>query len=123
MKVAKLPNGKVLKFPNETPDETIDHTVKKHLDSHIKKKQEEENKSQQSKHEELEKHNQIIDALAVIAQHLHNLSEITHRNHADGHKEIMGAIVGLTKAYEKPRKRVAIRDKAGKLLSVEDRVG
>ena len=38
MKTAKLPNGEVLQFPDETPDSVMDETVKRHIAEGLAKK-------------------------------------------------------------------------------------
>lgn len=118
MKIAKLPTGKVLKFPDETPDEAIDYTVRAHLDSHTKKTQEEANKVQQAQMESVQRHDQIVQGLDSVSQLLHHLIKHT----VEGHVVVGNALRENTQAHLKPKKTKAIRDDKGKITGAEEYV-
>lgn len=116
MKVAKLPNGKTLRFPTEVSDEAIDQVVRECMKDHIAMNNHEKEKKQRSDAETSQRHNQILNVMQQVV-HSHGVL----LNHAvQGHREIMEALHGLTKAQSKPRKRRAIRDENGKLIGAEE---
>jgi hypothetical protein len=123
MKIAKLPTGKLLKFPDETPDEAVDHVVRTHIDRHIQEKKAAEDKIQHEKDEHLGRHQQITDMLALIAQLLHNLTEHTINGQhiaSNNHKEAGDAFMCLLSEISKPKKRRLVRDEKGKAIGAED---
>lgn len=123
MKIAKLPTGKVLKFPDETPDDAIDQTVRAHLKTHIAKNQEIKQKEEKSNADGEQRHNQIMNALGIIAKihhgHSQKMDEFLQQAIV-GHKQIMDAFNDLTKAQLKLKKRKAIRDSKGTLIGAEE---
>lgn len=116
MKVAKLPNGKTLRFPSEVSDEAIDQVVRECMKDHM----------ELSKHEKEQKHKADTETAHRHSQLLNAMQQIVHSNgvllnHAtQGHREIMGALKDLANVQSKPKKRRAIRDEHGKLIGAED---
>lgn len=116
MKVAKLPNGKTLRFPSEVSDEAIDQVVRECMKDHIAMSKHEKEQKQKSDTDTAHRHNQLLNAMQQVV-HSHGVL----LNHAtQGHKEIMGALKDLAKAQSKPKKRRAIRDEHGKLIGAEE---
>lgn len=116
MKVAKLPNGKTLRFPHEVSDEAIDQVVKEAMKDYIQVSKHEKEKQEKSDTETRQRHEQLLNAMNQII-HSHGVL----LNHAvKGHKEIVDSLKEIAKAQSKPKKRRAIRDKEGKLIGAED---
>lgn len=118
MKIARLPTGKILKFPPETPDDAIDHAVKAHMKDHIAEKQRNKEKEEHSEATLAQRHNELVQALAMLVHSHHNM--LTHA--IEGHKQIMEGLNGIIKAHNTPKKRRPIRDKNNKLIGVEEYV-
>lgn len=116
MKVAKLPNGKTLKFPDETADEHIDATVKEAMKDHIAHSQKQDQKEQSSMQLAAQRHTELMQGLQVVAHLLATL--IDHLN--QGHASLTGILQEHSKALSKPRKIKAIRDEKGKIIGSEE---
>lgn len=120
MKIAKLHTGKMLQFPDETPDDAIDHTVQEHLKNHYEKQEKEKKEKELSDNEQ--KHKAIMNALGVIAQIHHGHSQKMDeflRQAIIGHGEVMNALKDITKAHLRPKKRKGYRDKDGNFIMEE----
>lgn len=120
MKLAKLPTGKVLRFPDDTPDEAIDLTVQSHLKTHIENTKKTKEKEDKSNADSQEKHAQIMSALAIIAQlhHTNNQQIQQLAEHVNsGHHALVDTVEALKKATLAKRKITNVRDKNGKVVS------
>lgn len=117
-KIARLPTGKTLRFPDETADDAIDHAVQEHMKDYIAEKKQNKEKEDKDAATSEERHQQLLHGVANIIQSHHILLQ-----HAiAGHNEILEAFKNLEKAIKAPRKRKPIRDKDGKLTGVEEYV-
>lgn len=116
MKIAKLPNGKVLRFPSEVSDEIVDAVAKEAMKDYMQMSAHEKKKNEESEAVHNKRHSELLNGLHGLIN-----SHATILNHAiQGHKEIIGALNALTKAQSKPKKRRAIRDEKGQLIGAED---
>lgn len=123
MKIASLPTGNVLKFPDEIPDDIIDKAVEAHLAQHTAKTKAEKEKQDKEKAEGTQRHDQIIQSLAIIAQLLHNLTQHSINEHgtiSKNHQEATHAFNDLLKTIKTPKKRRLIRDSKGKTIGAEE---
>lgn len=122
MKIAKLPTGKILQFPDETPDDAIDKTVAAHLKEHTEKVRSQEEKEKQFKEDSEKKHGELIQGFSTIAQLLHSIAQ----GGQSQHKELLGH---LSKGHDKitnelvkanNKKKRLVRDKDGRPMGVEN---
>ncbi len=105
MKLAKLPNGKTLKFPDHTPDDAIDATVKAHLQDHIAKI----NQEKQDKEAVDIRHNQLVEMLGMLIQLIGQQTQvIAHlaQDHAAATQQAGINHASLERAIKSPRTAV-----------------
>ena len=125
MKIAKLPTGNVLKFPDHTLDHEIDEAVRIHLQEHTKKIQEKKEHEERSANEGNQRHSDIMGALLGLAQLSHDHLQKTHsllEHGIRGHQELIKALNELTKAHKAKRRHTPVRDKNGRIISSESEV-
>ncbi len=117
MKVAKLPNGKTLKFADDMPDSAIDAIAREHMKDHIQKTRSNEEKEYQSAQEMAQRHQDLLQGLSTIAGLLQNFIEEAKQ----GHSELISGMKETTKAIKTPKKTRLIRDeKTGKATGAEE---
>ena len=123
MKAAKLPNGKVLKFPDTTPDEYVDAMVREHLKDHTAKVKSQDDKEAKGKAETEGRHADLLQGLSTVAQLLHAI----HQQTADGHAAILDQLKDHsdilnehTKILNKPKRMKVVRGSDGKITNSEE---
>lgn len=128
MKVAKLPTGNILEFPDETADDAIDHAVSVHMKEHIAKK----NRELQSEVDAKDRHGELMNLMTQIGQVMAEIYKVMH-SHASvmqeslaeqkkHHKNSKEGSEKIVKAINTPRKKKALRDDKGKLTGSEEYV-
>ncbi len=107
MKIAKLHNNKILKFPDITPDEVIDSVVRSHLKPSLDKIVQKEKKEDETKKISDARHHEIIEILNNVSIKLEKLIKISEYN----------IKISLAK-----RRSIPIRDANGKLIAADSEI-